>query len=134
FHTGMSDQDIVYSLQAPTKQVSISGFFMDETEITNNEYRQFTDWVRDSIAHKMIGGDHMMSSAEGGDEYINWGMPIDWSTDGEDAQYVNDLFYSKENTLNGRRELDPTKLTYEYKWLKWREMATDPDASDPEKR
>ena len=23
---------------------------MDQTEITNNEYRQFVDWVRDSIA------------------------------------------------------------------------------------
>ena len=37
------------------KQVSISGFWMDATEITNNEYRQFTNWVRDSIAGKLMG-------------------------------------------------------------------------------
>ena len=28
---------------------------MDETEITNNEYRQFVFWVRDSIAHVILG-------------------------------------------------------------------------------
>jgi sulfatase modifying factor 1 len=28
---------------------------MDDTEITNNEYRQFVEWVRDSIAHEMMG-------------------------------------------------------------------------------
>ena len=28
---------------------------MDETEITNNEYRQFVNWVRDSIAHTLLG-------------------------------------------------------------------------------
>ncbi|MCO5247573.1 MAG: SUMF1/EgtB/PvdO family nonheme iron enzyme [Chitinophagales bacterium] len=133
FHTGSSDQDIVYSLQAPTKQISISGFFMDETEITNNEYRQFTDWVRDSIAHMMIGGDHLTSN-ENGEQHINWDMPIDWSEDGEDAQQVNELFYAPEDRLYGRRELDPSKLTYEYKWMKWREMATDPDAMNMENR
>jgi hypothetical protein len=26
---------------------------MDETEITNNEYRQFVQWVRDSLAHEI---------------------------------------------------------------------------------
>ena len=28
---------------------------MDETEITNNEYRQFTRYVRDSLAHILLG-------------------------------------------------------------------------------
>ena len=27
---------------------------MDETEITNNEYRQFTNWVKDSILHVLL--------------------------------------------------------------------------------
>ena len=34
---------------APTKTVSVRSFYMDETEITNSEYRQFVFWVRDSI-------------------------------------------------------------------------------------
>ena len=32
------------------KTVSVAAFYIDETEITNNEYRQFVTWVRDSIA------------------------------------------------------------------------------------
>jgi len=55
FHMGPSDEDINYSYTARNKQVSISGFWMDATEITNNEYRQFTNWVRDSIAAKLMG-------------------------------------------------------------------------------
>ena len=55
FHMGPSDEDINYAFTARNKQVSISGFWMDATEITNNEYRQFTNWVRDSIAGKLMG-------------------------------------------------------------------------------
>jgi formylglycine-generating enzyme len=39
----------------PTKTVSQEAFWMDDTEITNNEYRQFVNWVRDSIARRMLG-------------------------------------------------------------------------------
>lgn len=130
FHTGSSDQDIIYSLQAANKQISIVGFFMDETEITNNEYRQFVEWVRDSIAHKMIGGEHL-TDAENGNQYINWDYPIDWSADGEDAQYVEELFYAEKDRLFGRRELDPSKLTYEYLWVKWKEMAKVENKNKP---
>ena len=49
FNAGNADVDIPATLTAPTKTVSVSSFYMDETEITNNEYRQFVHWVRDSI-------------------------------------------------------------------------------------
>lgn len=130
FHTGSSDQDINYALQARNKQISIVGFFMDETEITNNEYRQFVEWVRDSIAHKLIGGDHLTEGANG-QQYINWQMPIDWSPDGEDAQAVEGLFYAEQDRLYGRRELDPQKLDYEYMWIKWKDMAMPENKGKP---
>jgi formylglycine-generating enzyme len=41
FHMGQNDQDVPYSQVAHNRQITISAFFMDETEITNNEYRQF---------------------------------------------------------------------------------------------
>src|SRR6187455_3333760 len=53
-HIGQSDEDMNNSLMQRTKSVSVQGFFIDETEITNNEYRQFTEWVRDSIAHNIL--------------------------------------------------------------------------------
>jgi len=40
FHMGPSDEDPAYAFSARNRAVSISGFWMDATEITNNEYRQ----------------------------------------------------------------------------------------------
>lgn len=49
FIMGKSDDDFVGVMDAPTKTVTVRSFYMDETEITNSEYRQFVNWVRDSI-------------------------------------------------------------------------------------
>jgi len=43
FHMGQADEDITSSKINMNKQITIGGFYMDETEITNNEYRQFMD-------------------------------------------------------------------------------------------
>ena len=51
---GPNDQDPSTATQ-PTRTVSIDAFWMDDTEITNNEYRQFVEWVRDSIARQILG-------------------------------------------------------------------------------
>ena len=49
FIMGKSDDDLAAIQDAPTKTVTVRSFYMDETEITNSEYRQFVYWVRDSI-------------------------------------------------------------------------------------
>lgn len=48
FIMGKADDDFVAVNDAPTKTVTVRSFYMDETEITNSEYRQFIEWVRDS--------------------------------------------------------------------------------------
>ncbi|MEH0158708.1 SUMF1/EgtB/PvdO family nonheme iron enzyme [Limibacter armeniacum] len=45
FHMGQSDEDITSSKINMNRQITISGFYMDETEITNNEYRQFINYM-----------------------------------------------------------------------------------------
>ena len=45
---GKSDDDFVAVNDAPTRTVTVRSFYMDETEITNAEYRQFVNWVKDS--------------------------------------------------------------------------------------
>ena len=45
FVMGPSDQDVPFANVSTNQRVSVGAFFMDETEITNNEYRQFTTWV-----------------------------------------------------------------------------------------
>ena len=49
FVMGKTDDDLANIQDAPTKTVTVTSFYMDETEITNNEYRQFVGWVKDSI-------------------------------------------------------------------------------------
>ena len=54
FIMGKSDDDIAGVKDAPTKTATVRAFYMDETEITNSEYRQFVFAVRDSILrHKL---------------------------------------------------------------------------------
>lgn len=48
FIMGKSDDDLANIQDAPTKTVTVTSFYMDETEITNSEYRQFVEWVKDS--------------------------------------------------------------------------------------
>ena len=45
---GKSDEDIANVGDASIKTVTVRSFYMDETEITNREYRQFVEWVKDS--------------------------------------------------------------------------------------
>ena len=54
FLMGMADDDIAGLQNAPISTVSIKAFFMDETEITNGEYRQYVNWVKDSIVRQSL--------------------------------------------------------------------------------
>jgi gliding motility-associated lipoprotein GldK len=48
FIMGKADDDLAGINDAPSKTVTVRSFYMDATEITNSEYRQFVNWVRDS--------------------------------------------------------------------------------------
>ena len=54
FLMGMSDDDYVKLENAPVSTVSIKAFYMDETEITNGEYKQFVNWVKDSVVRDAL--------------------------------------------------------------------------------
>jgi gliding motility-associated lipoprotein GldK len=113
-HIGQSDQDIFNSHIQRTRSISISGFFMDDTEITNNEYRQFVNWVKDSLGHVMME-DYIEDDF--GNEKIDWDLELDWSD-----ELLDDLFYQGEEAFNGR-EFDVRKLIYEYSWEDWKKIA-----------
>ena len=51
---GKSDEDVAQLQNAPARTVTVPSFYMDETEITNSEYRQFVHWVKDSIALALL--------------------------------------------------------------------------------
>jgi sulfatase modifying factor 1 len=139
FHAGPSDQDVNYAFNTKMKQISIVGFYMDETEITNNEYRQFVEYVRDSVAHTLLGGDHL-KEGDNGKQAINWDMPIDmdWNTGGsatEEGSQLDPLCSTqKRDRLNGKKEVDPRKLVYEYTWFRWKEAAQRENGKDKTKK
>lgn len=55
FVMGLADQDLTNTPEkANLKTVTVSSFFMDETETTNAEYREFVKYVRDSIARTLL--------------------------------------------------------------------------------
>lgn len=54
FIMGKQDEDVAQVMNAPTKTVTVRSFYMDDTEITNSEYRQFVEWVKDSIARTRL--------------------------------------------------------------------------------
>lgn len=51
---GPSKADSLWNLQADARGISVDGFWMDETEITNGKYKQFVLWVRDSIIRERL--------------------------------------------------------------------------------
>ena len=54
FTMGKQDQDMIGDLNPPTKTLTVRSYYMDETEITNNEYKEFVYWVRDSIVRTRL--------------------------------------------------------------------------------
>ena len=120
-HIGQSDQDIFNSYTQKPKSISIQGFFMDDTEITNNEYRQFTNWVRDSLAHTIMGD---FKEDDYGNEQLDWEYDLDYT-----SEDLDEMFYEGDMMLNGKRELDTRAFKYEYQWVDWKKAAHDKSES-----
>lgn len=115
YNMGPSDQDVPYAVTAQAKTVTIPAFYMDNTEITNNEYRQFVYWVRDSLAHRLIGGEHLIDEGEYG-ERINWREKIKWD-DEQNEETLAELFLPETERFYRRKEIDTRKLNFEYYWI-----------------
>jgi sulfatase modifying factor 1 len=54
FTMGKQDEDPIGALNTPARTSTVRPFYMDETEITNSEYKQFVFWVRDSIVRTKL--------------------------------------------------------------------------------
>lgn len=144
FNMGNSDQDVPYSLISPTKTVSVPSFWMDQTEISNNEYRQFIHWVRDSIARYRLAEDGLVEGYEFYDvneteeqtfyqEYVslnypdsmqrhlNWENYIEWNYNNypsvEYTEIIESMYLPPEEMFNGRRMIDARQLNYVFFWI-----------------
>ena len=130
FHMGPSDEDISFNYTNRNRQVSIPGFWMDATEITNNQYRQFVYWVRDSLAFKILYGTGINKDDT---------MAVDWKKvaaikyDKVTLEKLNELNLAPDNRLFGRQEIDPGKLKYRIEYFNLPEAAKRENADRPRK-
>tara|TARA_B100001057_G_scaffold74717_1_gene69263 strand:+ start:40 stop:1344 length:1305 start_codon:yes stop_codon:yes gene_type:complete len=136
FVMGPSDQDVPFANVSASKRVSIGAFYMDETEITNNEYRQFTNYVRDSLAHIILGEAGIEGHLVEEDEYgnfldparINWKTKIRWNDQEVREILEEEMYLSSNERYNSLREFDTRKYNYQYEVLDLQ------DASNKSKR
>ena len=128
FIAGPSDEEVQQGGNG-SKRVSVGSFWMDDTEITNNEYRQFVYWVRDSIARKMLGqtySDFLITEDRSGNPLenpkINWKEKIEWD-DPDYRMAMEELYMPEEDRLAFYKEIDSRKLIYEYYRVDYKQAA-----------
>lgn len=132
FVVGPNDEDPGFSMNSQSKTISVDAFWVDETEITNNEYRQFVHWVIDSLTRKTLGeqypDEYLISEDKDKNPidppFINWETKID--TRDADVMTALDQMYIPENERFFRRkELDTRKLIYSYQEINYQEAAKE---------
>jgi formylglycine-generating enzyme required for sulfatase activity len=129
FNMGPSDQDVAWAQNSQSKTVTMDAMWMDETEITNSQYRQFVFWVKDSIMRRMLGQqieEFLTSEDEQGNPIdppqINWETKID-EQDEEQNTVLNELYLTDQERFYHRKEIDTRKLMYEYYWYDLKQAA-----------
>ncbi|MDR0437513.1 MAG: formylglycine-generating enzyme family protein [Bacteroidales bacterium] len=119
FIMGAGGDDPSYSMINTPRTVSISAFYMDETEITNNQYRQFVNYVIDSLTRRLLGEiDPRFFIEDPDDEY--GGLPLinprynprRYTPDMLEA--IEQLYVPMEERYYRRREIDTRKLNFEF--------------------
>jgi sulfatase modifying factor 1 len=125
-HIGSNEQDIPMAQIAPNKQITITAFYMDETEITNNEYRQFVYWVVDSITRTKLAEanpdkyylplDPDDPDAEALGRFLNWDEKID-PDDVKENEDIRAMYYNASETYYRTRQIDVRKLIYVYDYI-----------------
>lgn len=96
-----------------------SNLWVDQTEITNNEYRQFVSWVKDSIAKTILfeAGKHEYYKIDStkGTKIINSNTPINYSdTSVVNTLYNSNKFYYDEQRFYGSWDVNTIFLNYSY--------------------
>ena len=144
FVMGPNDQSATWAIQPNQRDVTVESFWMDITEITNGEYKQFVLWVRDSIARTQLARMEVdvlgveaedakyfsvkydpYNEAADPDTILNWKVRIPWKAkwtyegdEEENATYlaVNSVFYQSGDKTE-ERQLNAHVMNYSYKWL-----------------
>ncbi len=131
FMMGPSDEDALFAMNSISKSVTVESFWMDQTEITNNKYRQFIYYVRDSILRTKLGEagipdrEYFVVDEDGNvvePQVLNWYERID-PREETTKEIMEEMYYPPEERFNGKKQIDVRKLNYEYFWVDFRQAA-----------
>ena len=134
FMMGANDESAVGAFNDKSINVTVDAFWMDETEITNDKYKQFVYYVRDSIALRtlVIGGKdeyrlkfkNQTDDATPEQARLNWRAKVPWnSKDQTIKDLLEPLFFQDNNALGFKKQIDPSKLQYKYEWINYDQAA-----------
>ncbi|MBP3835415.1 SUMF1/EgtB/PvdO family nonheme iron enzyme [Prevotella sp. Rep29] len=139
---GVEKQDTLWGKQTPVKEISVDGFWMDDTEVTNSKYKQFVYWVRDSILRERLadpayGGDetYKITEDKNGDPikpYLNWKKPLPRKPNEDEQRAFESLYVT--NPVTGEKLLDWRQLNYRYEIYDYTAAALRRNRLNPEER
>ena len=136
---GIESQDSLWGKQTPIRDISVDGFWMDETEVTNSKYRQFVNYVRDSILRERLAEiDETYRIAKidkDGEEIgsmINWKKALPRKPSEDEQEIIDGLYVT--NPVTGEKMLDYTQLNYRYEVYDYTAAALRRNRLNPEER
>lgn len=124
FLMGASDEDVFTTLTSTPRSITIDAFWMDETEVTNGEYRNFTNYVKEYNLRRALG--YVIEEDGQGNVYepplIEWRKRINFKSP-EVIEAIASMSYPTEESLMGRKEIDVRKMMYEWQWVDYQQAA-----------
>ena len=139
---GIEQQDSLWGKQTPIRDISVDGFWMDETEVTNSKYRQFVNYVRDSILRERLadpnyGGDetYKIEEDKNGEPitpHLNWKKPLPRKPNEDEQRAIESLYVT--NPVTGEKMLDASQMNYRYEIYDYTAAALRRNRLNPEER
>lgn len=140
---GLEENDTLWGAGFPARDISVDGFWMDQTEVSNAKYRQFVYYVRDSIIRERLadpafGGDETFRIEEDKEgnpitPHLDWSKAIPWRKATEDEQRAIESVYVT-HPIDGTKMLDASQMNYRYEVYDYAAAALRKYRLNPEER
>ena len=136
---GIENQDSLWGKRTPLRDISVDGFWMDETEVTNSKYRQFVNYVRDSILRERLSEidetyKTVKTDKEGNEiaTVLNWKKSLPRRPSEDEQEIINGLYVT--NPVTGEKMLDYRQLNYRYEVYDYTAAALRRNRLNPQER